>query len=108
MGDSIQGEGQLMGRLIRQIFLTTASCLLLPALSGAQTLQNSGSGELNTFSLDLTQATVTLNRLPLVDIVNSSVSVDPPVVAADGIAFSTITVTMRDGNNRQDAVGRPR
>ena len=94
-----------MGRLIRQIFLTTVSCLLLPALSGAQTLQNSGSGELNTFGLDLTQATVTLNRLPLIDAVNSSVTVDPPVVAADGIAFSTITVTMRDGNN-QPVAGR--
>ncbi len=94
-----------MGRLIRQIFLTTAYCLLLPALSGAQTLQNSGSGELNSFSLDLTQATVTLNRLPLIDAANSSVNVDPPVVAADGIAFSTITVTMRDGNN-QPVAGR--
>ena len=57
-----------MGRLIRQIFLSAAPCLLLPALSGAQTLQNSGSGELNTLSLDLTQATITLNRLPLIDV----------------------------------------
>jgi uncharacterized repeat protein (TIGR01451 family) len=94
-----------MGRLIRQIFLTAASCLLLPAFAGAQTLQNSASGELNTFSLDLAQATVTLNRLPLVDAVNSSVVVDPPVVAADGVAHSTITVTMRDGNN-QPLAGR--
>jgi hypothetical protein len=105
MGNSIQGEGQLMGRLIRQIFFSAALCLALPALSGAQTLQNSGSGELNTFSLDLTQATVTLNRLPVIDAVNSSVTVDPPVVAADGIAFSTITVTLRDGNN-QPVAGR--
>ena len=56
-----------MGRLIRQIFLIAVSCLALPALAGAQTLQNTASGELNTFSLDLTQATITLNRLPLVD-----------------------------------------
>ncbi len=94
-----------MGRLIRQIFFSAALCLALPALSGAQALQNSGSGELNTFSLDLTRATVTLNRLPLIDAVNSSVTVDPPVVAADGIAFSTITVTLRDGNN-QPVAGR--
>jgi uncharacterized repeat protein (TIGR01451 family) len=94
-----------MGRLIRQIFLTAAFWLLLPTLSGAQTLQNSSTGELNLFSLDLTQATVTLNRLPLVDAANSSVTVDPPVVAADGIAFSTITVTLRDGND-QPLAGR--
>ncbi len=94
-----------MGRLIRQISLSAAFCLALPALSGAQALQNSASGELNTFSLDLTQATITLNRLPLIDAVNSSVTVDPPVVAADGIAFSTITVTLRDGNN-QPVAGR--
>ena len=94
-----------MGRLIRQIFFIAAFCLALPALAGAQTLQNSASGQLNTFSLDLTQATVTLNRLPLIDAVNSSVTVDPPVVAADGIAISTITVTMRDGNN-QPVAGR--
>ena len=94
-----------MGRLIRQIFLSAAFCLALPALSGAQALQNSASAELNTFSLDLTQATITLNRLPLIDAVNSSVTVDPPVVAADGIAFSTITVTLRDGDN-QPVAGR--
>jgi uncharacterized repeat protein (TIGR01451 family) len=94
-----------MGRLIRQIFLIAVSCLALPALAGAQTLQNTASGELNTFSLDLTQATITLNRLPLVDAANSSVVVDPPVVAADGIAYSTITVTMRDVND-QPLAGR--
>lgn len=94
-----------MGRLIRQIFFSAALCMLLPALSGAQTLQNSGSGELNSFNLDLTRATVTLNRLPAVDAANSSVTVDPPVVAADGIAFSTITVTLRDGND-QPLAGR--
>ena len=94
-----------MGRLISQIFLTAAFCMLLPALSGAQTLQNSSVGELNTFTLDLTQATVTLNRLPQVDVALSSVTVDPPVVAADGVAFITITVTMRDGNN-QPLAGR--
>ena len=53
-----------MGRLIRQILLAAALCFALPALADAQAVQNSGSGELNTFSLDLTQATVTLNRCP--------------------------------------------
>jgi len=94
-----------MGRLIRQIFFIAALCLLLPVWSGAQTLQNSASGELNTLSLDLTQATITLKRVPLTDAANSSVTVDPPVVAADGVAFSTITVTLRDGN-RQPVAGR--
>jgi len=55
--------------------------------------------------LDLTQATITLKRVPLTDAANSSVTVDPPVVAADGVAFSTITVTLRDGN-RQPVAGR--
>ena len=94
-----------MGRLIRQISFAAAFGLLLPVSSGAQTLQNSGSGELNMLGLDLTQATVTLNRLPMVDAANSSVTVDPPVVAADGIAFSTITVTLRNGSN-QPLAGR--
>ncbi len=60
-----------MGRLIQQIFLTAALCLALPALAGAQVLQNSARGELNTLSLDLTQATVTLSRVPLIDAVNA-------------------------------------
>ena len=94
-----------MGRLARQILFIAAFCLLLPVWSGAQTLQNSASGELNTLSLDLTRATITLNRVPLTDVANSSVTVDPPVVAADGVAFSTITVTLRDGNG-QPVIGR--
>ena len=81
-----------MGRLIRQLFFIAAFSFTLPAWSGAQTLQNSASGELNSLSLDLTQATVTLNRRPVIDAVNSSVTVDPPVVAADGIAFSTTDI----------------
>jgi uncharacterized repeat protein (TIGR01451 family) len=89
-----------MGRLIRQSFFIAAFSLALPAWSGAQTLQNSASGELNSFSLDLTQATVSLNRRPVIDAVNSTVNVDPPVVAADGIAFSTITVTLRDSDDQ--------
>ena len=52
-----------MGRLIRQVFLSAAFCLALPALAGAQTLQNSATGELNTISLDLAQATITLKRI---------------------------------------------
>ena len=94
-----------MRNLIRQIFFIAAFCSMLPAMAGAQTLQNSATGELNTFSLDLTRATVPLTRMPLVDAVNSSVTVDPPVVAADGIAYSTITVIMRDANN-QPLAGR--
>jgi uncharacterized repeat protein (TIGR01451 family) len=100
MGNSIQGEGQLMARLIRQIFLVAVSCIVLPALTAAQTLQNTATGELYGFSLDEGQATISLNRVALVDAANSSVTVDPPVVAADGIAYSTITVTMRNASNQ--------
>lgn len=89
-----------MGRLIRQVFLTAACCCLLQVSAGAQTLQNTATGEVNAFTLDLSQATTTLNRVSVVDAANSSVTVDPPVVTADGIAFSTITVTIRDGNDQ--------
>ncbi len=105
MGNPIQGEGELMARLIRQTFLIAVSSILLFAVCGAQTLQNSATAELNGFSLDESQATVSLNRLVLVDAANSSVTVDPPVVAADGVEFSTITITMRDANN-QPLAGR--
>lgn len=94
-----------MDRLIRQVFFIAACCWLLPALTGAQTLQNSATGELNSFPLDLTQASTTLNRVSIVDAANSSVTVDPPVITADGIAFSTITVTIRDIND-QPLAGR--
>ncbi|MCP5090830.1 MAG: hypothetical protein GY949_07895, partial [Gammaproteobacteria bacterium] len=85
-----------MVRLIRQIILAAIVCLLLPFPASAQVLSNSASGELNGLSLDLSQATVTLNRSNLVDVVNSSVTVDPPLVTADGVDFSTITVTLLD------------
>jgi len=93
-----------MGRLIRHIIsagrLAVGVCMLLPGLAFAQLLQNSASGEVIALSLDLSQATVTLNRTTgLVDPNNSPVTVDPPVVVADGIAFSTVTVTLRDSNN---------
>jgi len=67
-----------MGRLIRQIIsagrLAVGVCMLLPGLALAQLLQNSASSELNTLSLDLSQATVTLNRLNTVDPNNSTVT----------------------------------
>ncbi|MCP4391918.1 MAG: DUF11 domain-containing protein, partial [Gammaproteobacteria bacterium] len=87
-----------MVRLIRQIILAAIVCLLLPFPASAQVLSNSASGELNGLSLDLSQATVTLNRSSLIDVVNSSVTVDPPLVTADGVDFSTITVTLLDIN----------
>ena len=88
-----------MAALTRQLILTAIVWLSMPVLAMAQTLQNSATGELNTLSLDTTGATVTLNRANIVDLANSSVTVDPAVVTADGIAFSTITVTLRDANN---------
>jgi uncharacterized repeat protein (TIGR01451 family) len=99
MGDQIQGDGELMTRLIRHFILAAGLLLLLPGMAAAQVIQNTATGELNALSLDLTQATITLNRAALVDPINSSVTVDPPIVLADGIAFSTITVTLRDINN---------
>ncbi len=94
-----------MGRLIRHLILITGLWILLPAMAFAQVIQNSATGELNALSLDLSQATITLNRSVLVDPGNSTVTVDPPIVTADGVAFSTITVTLRDGLN-QPLVGR--
>ena len=104
MGNSFQGDGELMGRLIRHLILISGLWILLPAMALAQVIQNSATGDLNALSLDLSQATITLNR-SLVDPGNSTVTVDPPIVTADGIAFSTITVTLRDGLN-QPLVGR--
>jgi len=94
-----------MGRLIRHFVLLTGLWILLPGLVSAQVIQNSATGELNTLSLDMSQATITLNRTNLVDPGNSTVTVDPPIVMADGVAFSTITVTLRDALN-QPLVGR--
>ena len=53
----------------------------------------------NTLSLDLSQASITLNRDTLVNPIHSTVTVNPPVVVANGVDFSTITVTLRDSNN---------
>ncbi|MEE9212542.1 MAG: invasin domain 3-containing protein, partial [Phycisphaeraceae bacterium] len=89
-----------MDRLIRQLIFVVSLVLLLPGMANAQLIQNTASGELNSLSLDLSQATITLNRTAgLVDPSNSTVTVNPPVVVADGTAFSTITVTLRDSNN---------
>ena len=65
---------------------------------GAQAIQNSGTAEVNALGLDLSQATVTLNRTGAVNAALSTVTVDPPIVLADGIVFSTITVTLLDSN----------
>ena len=94
-----------MRRFIRNLLIVLATGLLLPLQSHAQAIQNSATGALDTLPLDTTQATVTLNRQSVVDPDLSSVTVDPPVVPADGIAFSTITVTLRDINN-QPLAGR--
>jgi uncharacterized repeat protein (TIGR01451 family) len=79
--------------------------LLIPGLAFTQLIQNTATGELNATGLDLSRATVTLNRSSTVDPDNSTVVVDPPVVNADGITVSTITVTLRNGSN-QPVAGR--
>jgi uncharacterized repeat protein (TIGR01451 family) len=97
MGNSIPGEAQLMRRLIRQLTLTAGMLLLLTGPALAQVVQNTASGELNLVSLEESRATVTLNRVAgNADPGTSSVTVNPPVVVADGTEFSTITVTLRD------------
>ncbi|MFB3081350.1 MAG: Ig-like domain-containing protein, partial [Nitrosomonadaceae bacterium] len=88
-----------MARLIRHIIVAAGLLLLLPGMAAAQLIQNSATGELYSLSLDLSQATITLNRDTLVNPFNSTVTVNPPVVAANGFAFSTITITLRDNNN---------
>jgi len=88
-----------MGRLIRKSIYLAGLILLLPGMALAQIVQNTATGALNLTSLDLSQATVTLNRIRIADPNNSTVTVLPPIVNADGIAFSTITVTLRDGAN---------
>ena len=85
-----------MGRLTRQLLIIF--CLVLSGAAGAQVIQNSATGELNGLSLDVSQATVNLNRAALVDAGNSSVVVNPTAVTADGAAFATVTVTLRDAN----------
>ena len=100
MGDSIQGDGELMGRLLHKLILSAGLLLLLPGMAAAQqAIENSATGELNSLSLDLSQATITLNRSTLVSPINSTVTVNPPVVTSNGVDFSTITVTLRDSNN---------
>ncbi len=86
-----------MRRLIQQLVFLT--CVLLPGMVGAQAIQNSATAEVNALGLDLTQATVMLNRTGAVNAALSTVTVDPPIVLADGVAFSTITVTLLDGNS---------
>ena len=86
-----------MRRLIQQVIFLV--CVLLPGMVDAQAIQNSGTAEVNALVLDLSQATVTLNRTGAVDAALSTVTVDPPVVLADGVAFSTITVTLLDSNS---------
>ncbi len=99
MGDSLQGDGELMRPLIRQLLLAAGLFLLLQGIAAAQIIQNSATGELNALSLDLSQASITLNRFTLVNPINSTVTVNPPIVVANGVEISTITVTLRDNND---------
>ncbi len=86
--------------LIRQFVFYATALLILPGVAATQVLQNSASGELNGQSLNVSQATVTLTRFAGVDAVNSTVTVNPPIVMADGVASSTVTVTLLDAANQ--------
>ena len=87
-----------MGRLLRHIVL--AAWLMIPGISSAQLIQNTATAEVNGVGLDLSQATVTLNKTAVIDPSTSSVTVNPPFVLANGVSFSTITVTLRNSSNQ--------
>jgi len=87
-----------MGRLLRHIAL--AAWLMIPGICNAQLIQNTATAEVNAVAIDLSQATVTLNKTAVVDASTSSVTVDPPFVLANGVSFSTITVTLRNSSNQ--------
>lgn len=57
-------------------------------------------GDADADAIDANSLTVNVVAGGAVDPSRSSVSVAPPIVLADGIAVSTVTVTLRDSNNQ--------
>lgn len=70
----------------------------IPATWGA-TVTNTATGTLNGTTLDLSRATVNLDRSGTVDPGKSTVTADPIIVVADGVARSAVTTILRDINN---------
>ena len=72
--------------------------LLSPGLAHA--IENTASGSVNASVLDTTSATVVLNLIAgPVDPGNSSVTVSPANLPANGTSISTITVVLLDAAN---------
>jgi uncharacterized repeat protein (TIGR01451 family) len=61
-------------------------------------LTNGASGTVGGQALDPALATVNLNRLVIGT--NMTVTVDPPIVTADGLSRSTVTTVILDGGNQ--------
>lgn len=79
--------------------------VLIPTLSAAPA-QNAATGFVGTVPLNLANATINLNVVIGIDPDRSTVVADPTLVVADGVAFSTITVTPRDGAGSALAPGQ--
>ena len=77
--------------------------LILPVLlftGTAHAIENTASGTVNASVLDTANATVVLNLVgSAVDPDNSSVTVSPANVPANGTSISTITVVLLDAGN---------
>jgi uncharacterized repeat protein (TIGR01451 family) len=66
----------------------------------AHAIENTASGTVNASNLDTTNATIVLNLVGgTIDTGNSTVTVNPAVVPADGVTVSTITVVLLDADN---------
>ena len=83
------------------IFLLTMAVVFAGGLAGtAHAIENTASGSVSASVLDTSSATVILNLVgSVVDPVNSSVTVSPANVPANGTSISTITVVLLDANN---------
>lgn len=81
-----------------KLFVLGAFLSMALMTTPAWAIQNSATGALNSSTLDLTNATVNLNRITgAVDPTQSTVVASPTVVISDGVATSAITITLKDG-----------
>ena len=90
-----QGAGRTA---LWKVMLLTA--VIIGLAGPAQAIENTASGSVGGSVLDTSSATVTLNLLSsTVDPGNSTVTVNPATLPADGTSVSTITVVLRDAAN---------
>ncbi len=83
------------------IFLLAMAVVFAGGFAGtAHAIENTASGSVSASVLGTSSATVTLNLIgSVVDPGNSSVTVSPANVPANGTSISTITVVLLDANN---------